>query len=66
METASATQRQRLAPEQQSFYREKGYFFPVRAFWAEEAAECEGRFLVYMGKYAQRYAVCCNETGGFT
>jgi non-haem Fe2+, alpha-ketoglutarate-dependent halogenase len=44
----------KLTPEQQSFYGENGYFFPVRVLDPEKAAEYQGRFMDYSASHAEQ------------
>lgn len=53
MATVSMERSRKLSNDQQSFYRENGYFFPQRVLSADEAGGFEQRFLAYMGRYAQ-------------
>lgn len=53
MEPAPVLQSRKLAPHEQSFYGENGYFFPVRIFGSHEAKELEDCFVDYMTHYAQ-------------
>jgi hypothetical protein len=54
MMAVPAEQSRKLNPEQQSFYAEKGYFFPHRVFGSEEADGFQTRFLEYMDQNAHR------------
>jgi chlorinating enzyme len=54
MMTMPADQSRKLDPGQQSFYAEKGYFFPLRALDTEEANGFLKRFLEYGDQNAHR------------
>jgi ectoine hydroxylase-related dioxygenase (phytanoyl-CoA dioxygenase family) len=54
LDTQPSDQTSKLTPVQQQSYRERGYFFPVRAFDAQEAAGFRQRFQSYVDQYAER------------
>ena len=54
MEALSANQRPELSLQQQTFYAEKGYYFPLRVLSAEEVAGSRRCFDDYVGRYAER------------
>lgn len=54
MKAGQAEYSRKLGPEQQAFYRERGYFFPVRVLGGDEANDFRQRFETYLDQYSAR------------